>query len=99
MKSPALATPCPLALRSVAACTRTGTGNRARSRPAPSLPRALHAAPAAPAGSEKSPSPSAERLGGAYAPRTQLQRADMRGDDAGAHIAVAVRRPEGVRLK
>ena len=105
MKSPALATPCPLALRSVAACTRTGTGNRARSRPAPSLPRALHAAPAAPAGSasasrsEKSPRPSAERLGGAYAPRTQLQRADMRGDDVGAHIAVAVRRPEGVRLK
>ena len=105
MKSPALATPCPLALRSVAACTRTGTGTRARSRPAPSLPRALHAAPAAPAGSasasrsEKSPSPSAERLGGAYAPRTQLQRAQIRGDDAGAHIAVAVRRPEGVRLK
>ena len=70
-----------------------------------SLPRALHAAPAAPAGSasasrsEKSPSPSAERLGGAYAPRTQLQRAQIRGDDAGAHIAVAVRRPEGGRLK
>ena len=100
-----LATPCPLALRSVAACTRTGTGTRARSRPAPSLPRALHAAPAAPAGSasasrsEKSPSPSVERLGGAYAPRTQLQRAQIRGDDAGAHIAVAVRRPEGGRLK
>ena len=35
MKRPALATPCPLALRSVAACTRTGTGTRARSRPAP----------------------------------------------------------------
>ena len=58
-----------------------------------SLPRALHAAPAAPAGSasasrsEKSPSPSAERLGSAYAPRTQLQRAHIRGDDAGAHIA------------
>ena len=57
-----------------------------------SLPRALHAAPAAPAGSasasrsEKSPSPSVERLGGAYAPRTQLQRAQIRGDDAGAHI-------------
>ena len=70
-----------------------------------SLPRALHAAPAAPAGSasasrsEKSPSPSVERLGGAYAPRTQLQRAQIRGDDAGAHIAVAVRRPEGGRLK
>ena len=70
-----------------------------------SLPRALHAAPAAPAGSasasrsKKSPSTSVERLGGAYAPRTQLQRAQIRGDDAGAHIAVAVRRPEGGRLK
>ena len=35
MQRPALATPCPLALRSAAACTRTGTGTRARSRPAP----------------------------------------------------------------
>jgi hypothetical protein len=35
MKRPALATPCPPALRSAAACTRTGTGTRARSRPAP----------------------------------------------------------------
>ena len=35
MQRPALATPCPLALRSAAAWTRTGTGTRARTRPAP----------------------------------------------------------------
>jgi hypothetical protein len=35
MQRPALATPCPLALRSAAASTRTGTGTRARTRPAP----------------------------------------------------------------
>ena len=35
MQRPALATPCPVALRSAAAWTRTGTGTRARTRPAP----------------------------------------------------------------
>ena len=34
MQRPALATPCPLALRSAAAWTRTGIGTRARTRPA-----------------------------------------------------------------
>ena len=77
MQRPALATPCPLALRSAAAWTRTGTGTRARTRPAPrACPDSTTRRPPAPAaaGEKSSRSFKVERLGGAHAHRTQLQQ-------------------------
>ena len=94
MQRPALATPCPLALRSAAAWTRTGTGTRARTRPAPrACPDSTTRRPCRGRLSfgeqigEITGSFKSERLGGAHAHRTQLQRAQIR-DDADAQIAV-----------
>ena len=80
MQKPALATPCPLALRSAAAWTRTGTGTRARTRPPESLPRLDLSTTRRPCrgrlsfGEKSSRSFKVERLGGAHAHRTQLHQ-------------------------
>ena len=78
MQRPALATPCPLALRSAAAWTRTGTGTRARTRPAPrACPDSTTRRPCRGRlsfGEKSSRSFKVERLGGAHAHRTQLQQ-------------------------
>ena len=108
MQRPALATPCPLALRSAAACTRTGTGTRARSRPAPrACPE--HYTPPLPRRQDQ-----LRRVDRRNHQVLQLNdwAAHMRlahsysepkyvVDDAGAHLLwqCGGRRPEGVRLK